>query len=185
MQLFGQDLSSAKWRASIIISLRLLAAMLWMPSGMLLEIFAARARSGSRLARCLAGPGGHFQQRGFPASQSPAWNTTRGSSSQTQALHFSLICFIMLSLAHSSSLYKLLWMASLPLSVSTHTSSSTRFQYLLEARALWFLPVTSANQLVLAPAAETFLNVNSLPPRHSSEHQLVRYLKWDSENSET
>lgn len=80
MQLFGQDLSSAKWRASIIISLMLLAAMLWMPSGMLLEIFAARARSGSRLACCLAGPGGHFQQRGFPASQSPAWNMTRGSS---------------------------------------------------------------------------------------------------------
>lgn len=118
-----------------------------------------------------------------PVFQHETWHVVLPS--QTQALHFSLICFIMLSLAHSSSLYKLLWMASLPLSVSTHTSSSTRFQYLLEARALWFLPVTSANQLVLAPAAETFLNVNSLPPRHSSEHQLVRYLKWDSENSET
>lgn len=99
--------------------------------------------------------------------------------SQTRALHFSLVHFIILSLAHSPSLCKLLWMASLS------TSSSTRFQDLLEAWALWFLPVTGANQLLLAPAAETFLNVNSLQPRHTLKHQLVRYLKWDSENSET
>lgn len=145
---------------------------------MLLEILAARAPSGSRLACCLAGPRGHFQQRAFPASQ-PVSNM-KHDTWFFPPRHGLCIFPDSFHVAFPGSLLQpvqALCMGSLPLSVSTQTSSSTRFQHLLEARALWFLPVTSANQLLLAPAAGTFLNVNSSQPRHGLEHQLVRYLK--------
>lgn len=87
-----------------------------------------------------------------------------------KAFHFSLINCVILPLAHSSSLYRFRWTAALPLSVLTHLSSSTRPQY-PEARYLWFLHVTNANQLLLVTLTEGFLNVNSLQQRHSLEYQ--------------
>ena len=128
---------------------------------------------GSCLTCCLARSPGPFQQRCSPASQS-ASNLKHYRwffPPKHKDLHFSLINFIILPLANFSSLYRFLWTAALPLSVSTHVSSSTRFQYLLEATYLWFLHVTDANQLLLVILTEGFLNVNSLQRRHSSEHQ--------------